>query len=115
MMILRLISLRLTPLFTIAVLTVGVGGGSHAAAKFEDSMARRTLARSANLVQLVINGGFPPATANNLRPLGITPYKLVLDDSDVAAVLTHIRRTWGNSAAQVTELEVIRVRGGGRP
>ena len=115
MMILRLISLRLTSLFTVAMLTMGLGGGSHAAAKFEDSIARRTLARSANLVQLVINGGFAPATANNLRPLGITPYKLVLDDSDTATVPTLIRRAWGNSAAQLTELEVIWLRGGGRP
>ena len=71
------------------------------------------LASSANLVQIVINGGFAPATAGNPRPFGMPPYKLVLDDSDVAAVLTHIRRAWGNSAAQVTELEVNRVRAGG--
>ncbi len=69
-----------------------------------------TLGQSANLAQIVINGGFAPATAGNPRPFGMPPYKLVLDDSDVAAVLTHIRRAWGNSAAQVTELEVNRVR-----
>ena len=71
-----------------------------------------SLASSANLVQIVINGGFAPATAGNPRPFGMPPYKLVLDDSDIAAVLTHIRRAWGNSAAQVTELEVNRVRAG---
>lgn len=74
-----------------------------------------SLASSANLVQIVVNGGFAPATAGNPRPFGMPPYKLVLGDSDVAAVLTHIRRAWGNSAGQVTELEVNRVRAGSRP
>jgi mono/diheme cytochrome c family protein len=74
-----------------------------------------TLASSANLTQIVINDGFAPATAGNPRPFGMPPYKLVLDDADVAAVLTHIRRTWGNDAAQVTELEVNRVRAGSTP
>ncbi len=69
-----------------------------------------TMSQSANLTQIVINGGFAPATAGNPRPFGMPPYKLVLDDRDIAAVLTHIRQTWGNSAAQVTELEVNRVR-----
>ena len=74
-----------------------------------------TLASSANLVQIVTNGGFAPATAGNPRPFGMPPYMLVLNDSDIAAVLTHIRSAWGNSAAQVTELEVNRVRSGSRP
>ena len=74
-----------------------------------------SMASSANLVQIVIHGGFAPATAGNPRPFGMPPYKLVLDDSDVAAVLTHIRHTWGNRAAQVTELEVNRVRAGSIP
>ena len=91
--------------------------GAGVAGAYPALAGKRTvmLASSANLVQIVINGGFAPATAGNPRPFGMPPYKLVLDDSDIAAVLTHIRRTWGNSAAQVTELEVIRVRGGGRP
>ena len=74
-----------------------------------------TLASSANLTQIVINGGFAPATAGNPRPFGMPPYKLALDDSDIAAVLTHIRSAWGNRAAQVTELEVNRIRASGRP
>ena len=73
------------------------------------------LASNANLVQIVINGGFAPATAGNPRPFGMPPSMLMLNDSDVAAVLTHIRRTWGNRAAQVTELEVNRIRASGKP
>jgi mono/diheme cytochrome c family protein len=68
-----------------------------------------------NLVQVVLNGGFPPATAGNPRPFGMPPYATVLSDGDVAAVLSYIRSAWGNQAAPVTEFAVNRHRGGRRP
>jgi mono/diheme cytochrome c family protein len=68
---------------------------------------------TANLVQMVLNGGFAPATAGNPRPFGMPPYVLLLSDADVAAVLTHIRGSWGNRAPLVSELEVSRQRSGG--
>lgn len=63
-----------------------------------------------NLVQIVLHGGFAPATQGNPRPYGMAPYKLTLDDKAVAAVLTHIRQTWGNQAAAVSEFDVTRIR-----
>ncbi len=63
-----------------------------------------------NLVQNVLYGGYPPATAGNPRPYGMPPFILTLDDQDIAAVLTHVRSQWGNRAAQVTPLEVNRIR-----
>ncbi|WP_295953775.1 cytochrome c [Rhodoferax sp.] len=69
-----------------------------------------TMASTANLVHVVRNGGFALATAGNPRPFGMPPFVLVLNDADIAAVLTHIRGTWGNQAAGVTELEVNRLR-----
>lgn len=68
--------------------------------------------QAVNLVQIVLNGGFAPATAGNPRPYGMPPFVLVLDDSDVAAVLTHIRGSWGNQASAVSPLEVNRIRAG---
>ncbi|MBC7680760.1 MAG: cytochrome c, partial [Ferruginibacter sp.] len=65
-----------------------------------------TMASTANLVQVVRNGGFAPATAGNPRPFGMPPFVLVLGDADIATVLTHIRASWGNQAGAVTELEV---------
>ena len=44
LMFLRLTSLRLTSLFTVAMLAAGLGSASHATAKFEDTIAQRTLA-----------------------------------------------------------------------
>ncbi|MCW5649566.1 MAG: cytochrome c [Ramlibacter sp.] len=70
-----------------------------------------TLGTTANLVQIVLNGGFAPATAGNPKPFGMPPYVLLLNDADTAAVLTHIRNAWGNHAAGVSELEVSQQRG----
>jgi mono/diheme cytochrome c family protein len=66
--------------------------------------------QTVNLVQIVLNGGYAPATQGNPRPFGMPPFVLVLDDSDVAAVLTHIRSSWGNRANAVSPLEVNRIR-----
>lgn len=71
-----------------------------------------TLPITANLVQVVLGGGYPPATEGNPRPFGMPPYVMLLNDADVAAVLTHIRTSWANQAAPVTEFDVTRQRGG---
>jgi mono/diheme cytochrome c family protein len=65
------------------------------------------LASPSNLVQAVLNGGYPPATQGNPRPYGMPPFRQLLDDSEVAAVLTYIRRAWGNGAAPVSVLDAM--------
>jgi mono/diheme cytochrome c family protein len=74
-----------------------------------------TMGQTSNLVQMVLNGGYAPATAGNPRPFGMPPFVLVLNDSDVAAVLTHIRTSWGNQASAVSPLEVNRIRANQAP
>jgi len=69
-----------------------------------------TMAATENLVQMVLNGGFAPATNGNPRPFGMPPFVLVLNDSEVAAVISHVRTAWGNQASAVTPLEVNRIR-----
>jgi len=69
-----------------------------------------TLPVTANLIQIVLNGGFLPATQGNPRPFGMPPFALVLNDRDVADVLTYIRTSWNNQASPVSELEVNRFR-----
>jgi mono/diheme cytochrome c family protein len=63
-----------------------------------------------NLVQMVLYGGYGPATALHPRPFGMPPSVLELDDRDIAAVLTHLRTQWGNQASEVTPLQVNRIR-----
>ena len=63
-----------------------------------------------NLVQLVLYGGYGPATEGHPRPFGMPPAVLELQDRDIAAVLTHLRTRWGNQASEVTPLQVNRIR-----
>ena len=69
-----------------------------------------TMASMENLVQIVFNGGFAPATAGNPRPFGMPPFVLVLSDSEAAALITYIRTAWGNQAGAITPLQVLRIR-----
>lgn len=64
----------------------------------------------ANLVHLVSRGDFAPATTGNPRPFGMPPFQLLLNDSDLAAVLGFIRTSWGNEGNAVSEFDVARIR-----
>ena len=66
---------------------------------------------SANLVHIVLRGGYPPTTPGNPRPFGMPPFATVLNDADVAELLTYLRASWGNQAPTVSALEVSRFRG----
>ncbi|WP_399681593.1 c-type cytochrome [Xenophilus sp.] len=56
----------------------------------------------ANLVQMVRRGGYAPATEGNPRPYGMPPFGHVLNDDDIAAVLSYVRASWGNTGAEIT-------------
>ena len=64
----------------------------------------------ANVIRAVLSGGFQPATEGNPRPWGMPPFGHVLDDADIAAVVTFIRNQWGNRAAAVSSIDVQRMR-----
>ncbi len=72
-----------------------------------------SMAVPANLVRIVLEGGFAPATAGNPRPYGMPPFAQTFSNDDVAAVLTHLRRSWGNGAEAVTPLDVLQYRESG--
>lgn len=74
-----------------------------------------TMASPANLVQLVLQGGFAPSTGTHPRPFGMPPFVLKLSDADIAAVLTHVRTSWGNRGLPVSELMVQQLRGVAAP
>jgi mono/diheme cytochrome c family protein len=69
-----------------------------------------TMGPSANLVKVILHGGFPPTTAGNPRPYGMPPFGQSLSDAQVAAVASFVRNAWGNSASAVTPLDVQRIR-----
>jgi mono/diheme cytochrome c family protein len=63
-----------------------------------------------NAIRVVLLGGFPPATKGNPRPYSMPPFAQQLSDTDVAAVVTYIRQSWGNTAPLVQERDVIKYR-----
>ncbi len=63
-----------------------------------------------NLIRIVTQGGFAPSTAGNPRPYGMPPFASVLNNAEMAAVLTYLRTQWGNQASPVTELQVLHLR-----
>ena len=69
-----------------------------------------TMSWPGNLVRGVLSGGFAPATQGNPRPYGMPPFAQTLDDSDIAAVVSYVRSSWGNQAGAVTPLEVLKLR-----
>ncbi len=69
------------------------------------------MASPANLLQTVLNGGFGPSTEGHPRPFGMPPYVLLLNDQELADVLTYVRSEWGNRAAPVSALDVQQLRG----
>ncbi len=69
-----------------------------------------TLALPANLVRVLLEGGFAPSTAGNPRPFGMPPFANVLNAADSAAVLSYVRSAWGNQGSAVPEIEVNRYR-----
>ncbi len=68
------------------------------------------MAVPANVIRVVISGGFPPSTGGNPRPFGMPPFGHVLDDAQVVSVVSYIRGAWGNAAPPVTRLDVMSYR-----
>jgi mono/diheme cytochrome c family protein len=63
-----------------------------------------------NPVRMVLNGGFPPATAENPMPYGMPPFAQTLSDDEVAAVVTYIRAAWGNRGTAVSSRQANELR-----
>lgn len=70
-----------------------------------------TMDPAVNPIRLVLHGGFAPATSGNPRPYGMPPYAQVLNDAEVAALLSYLRASWGNQAGPVSARSVNQLRG----
>jgi mono/diheme cytochrome c family protein len=69
-----------------------------------------TMHNTANLISVIRQGGFGPATEKNPRPYGMPPFGHVLSHREMADIITFLRQSWGNQASSVTELDVLRGR-----
>jgi mono/diheme cytochrome c family protein len=63
-----------------------------------------------NVIRAVLAGGYLPATAGNPRPYGMPPFAHVLNDAEIAAVISYIRSAWGNNAPPVSQLQMMQHR-----
>jgi mono/diheme cytochrome c family protein len=70
-----------------------------------------TMRESANVVRIILQGGFAPGTAGNPRPYGMPPFAHVLNDDEVAQVMTYVRGSWSNRGNEVTAAHVNGYRG----
>ncbi|MDT3679698.1 MAG: c-type cytochrome [Burkholderiaceae bacterium] len=86
------------------------GQGARDAIPALDGNRVVTMSPPANLIRIVLDGGFPPATAGNPRPYGMPPFAQSLGDDELAALATFLRNAWGNRASAVSALDVLRHR-----
>jgi mono/diheme cytochrome c family protein len=69
-----------------------------------------TMEQAGNVIRSVLHGGFAPGTKGNPRPYGMPAFGPLLDDAEVAAVVSHVRHAWGNEAPRVSAMDVNRHR-----
>jgi mono/diheme cytochrome c family protein len=90
----------------------GEGGATAAGIVYAPLAGNRKvlLDSPTNLVRIIVNGGFPPTTAGNPRPFGMPPFGPSLKDDEVAAIASYVRNAWGNSAPEVSAVDVLGTR-----
>lgn len=66
-----------------------------------------------NLIRIVLYGAYAPSTAGNPRPYGMPPFVHTLSNTEVAAVLSYLRQSWGNQASAISARDVERYGLGG--
>jgi mono/diheme cytochrome c family protein len=64
----------------------------------------------ANLIHIIVNGGFPPTTPGDPRPYGMPPFGPSLKDGEIAVLASYVRGAWGNAAPAVSALDVLDAR-----
>jgi mono/diheme cytochrome c family protein len=69
-----------------------------------------TMASPVNSIRMVLNGGYAPGTRKNPRPYGMPPFSHVLDDAEIAAVVTYVRVAWNNNGTPVTPAQANELR-----
>ena len=69
-----------------------------------------TMSSPVNSIRMVLNGGYAPGTKRNPKPHGMPPFSHILNDDEVAAVVTYIRVAWENSGTPVTAANVSELR-----
>lgn len=70
-----------------------------------------TMSSPLNTIRSVLYGGYPPATTGNPRPYGMPPFQHLIQDNEIASVVSYIRNAWGNLGSLVSSEDVDKSRG----
>jgi cytochrome c553 len=70
-----------------------------------------TMPQASDPIRILLFGGYPPGTTGDPRPFGMPPFYPILNDDQLADVLTYIRTSWGNDASPVFAAEFAENRG----
>ncbi|HLO93222.1 MAG TPA: cytochrome c [Burkholderiaceae bacterium] len=65
-----------------------------------------TQSSAINLLRLVQQGGFAPATPAHPRPFGMPPFAGSFDAEQLAALLSHVRNSWGQQAGALSARQI---------
>lgn len=68
------------------------------------------MADGSNLLRVLLQGAFAPATAGHPRPFGMPPFGGELDQRELAALASYLRNSWGHAAGEISPLDVNRLR-----
>lgn len=63
-------------------------------------------ASAINLLRIVQQGGFAPATPAHPRPFGMPPFAGTFNAEQLAALLSHVRTSWGQQAGAISAHQV---------
>ncbi len=63
-----------------------------------------------NLIQIILKGGYLPATEQNPQPFGMPPFGPTLTNDEIANLVSYIRNAWGNQARPVLSIQVNKIR-----
>jgi mono/diheme cytochrome c family protein len=90
----------------------GEGGGGPNGIVYAPLAGNRKvlLETPANLIHIIVNGGFPPTTPGDPRPYGMPPLGPSLKDDEIAVLASYVRSAWGNAAPAVSALDVLDAR-----
>jgi mono/diheme cytochrome c family protein len=90
----------------------GEGGGGPDGIVYAPLAGNRKvlLETPANLVHIIVDGGFPPTTAGDPRPYGMPPFGPALTNEEIAVLASYVRGAWGNAAPAVSVLDVLDTR-----
>ncbi len=86
------------------------GGGQN---KFQPSLAGNPAVLDpdpSSSINLLLNGSLRLVPGGDPEPYNMPNYRLLLDDQQIADVVTFIRSSWGNQASEVTAKQVAEVR-----